>query len=468
MTVGQHPKGLYTLSLGEAWDRFSFYGTRAILVLYLTKVMFFSDTAAYNFYGAFFALGFATPVLGGYLADKLIGPHKAILMGACMMILGNTLLSLSTHVGFILGLTLTSMGTGLYKPNITNLVGFLYAEGDRKRDRGHTIFYMAMNSGAIFGPIVYGFVALRFGWNAGFLTSALGIAFGFILYLCRRRLFSFPRKKKEKPILFALILALALIGVTAMYTYPHDSDGILASLIIFTVVWIFYQASQRKPQERNAIITIVVLSLFTVFFYICIMQMASSVLLFIQRDLPTVFAQWHIPLPLFNSFEPISIVILTPLVVLFWEFLDKRGIEPSFPTKVAIGLTSSGICFTIFTWLAFAQLHGTVPQHPMLWIILASSFLGIGELCITPIIFSAISRFAPSDLRGTLIGAYFMSMALSGFLGSLIDTMHSNVHQNVYFLTFRYTTILTLSMSVVAFLLAPQLQRTLSSKEIKR
>lgn len=419
-----HPKGLYLLFLTEMWERFSYYGMRGILILYLTK-SFLEGGLAINpqdaslIYGFFTGFVYFTPLIGGWLADKYLGQRHAITIGGITMMLGQlTLFAVNTHVGLIIGLLLLIIGNGFFKPNISTLVGGLYEEGDVRRDSAFSIFYMGINLGAFLAPLVIGYLTdnlfvtsevnelgqtvIGHGYRYGFLAAAIGMFLGQVL-------FNGLAKKY-----------LGNIGLRpgAIQTSALDLDG---NIIPET----------KKPltkQERERITVIFVLFVFAIFFWAGFEQAGSSLSLYTENYIDRTIFGYEIPTPWFQSVNPLFIVLLAPLFGAFW--VSDLGRKITTPIKMGAGMVILGVGF-FFMLGAVAERGGDVADTSikahLIWLVLTYLVHTLGELCLSPVGLSVVTKLSPPKLASVLMGVWLLSSffanIVGGFLASSVESM---------------------------------------------
>jgi len=484
----KQPSPLYYLAFGELCERFSYYGTLTILALYLSNVFQFVDDKSYSIYGVYATFAFGIPIVGGILADRFLGLKKAIILGALFLIMGNVLLAIPNFKIFSMGLALCVIGVGLYKPNSTILVGKLYSPNDPRRESGFTIFYMAMNIGGMLGPIVYGLFIHSLGWHYGFYTSAVLTTFGIILFLSKIDVFTknyveIP-KLNIQPLLAVktkLLVYLSLIITTSIITLTLYRPNLLSFLLIgFCIIvagGLTIIIRKYSLDERKRIIGLIILSSFAMFFFAASLQVVSSISLFINRDIDRSIFGWTIPTTMFSSLYPFAVILIAPFLTGIWSYLALNKREPSIPTKLSLSLLLASIGFICFSMAAISSQNLLQSFYPIAWIVIGNLCLGTGELCLMPTIFSAISRFAPSNLQSTMIGVLFLFIASAGYLSSLIAKISNNsqvvtsklmAHQlsvSIYNHTFIEISIITFVFFVLFLLLTPWIKSLIKPQD---
>lgn len=473
------PKGLYVLAFIELWDRFTFYGTSALLVLFLTSYYHVSDATASDFYGVYYALGFALPVLGGFAADQFLGLKNSISYGAILIITGNFILAIPNSLFLYFGLSLSLCGIGLVKSSSTALVGTLYSSEDSHRDTGYTLFYMGMNLGAILGPIFYGLMAKTYGWHAGFLMNALLVSIGLIIF---RFFFKEPvrqdtqknrlnltaiKLKIKKKTMFSFVGILIITSITWLFLNPTVANRIVGMWGLIMLFFMAIIALRRKHQERLQIGTLVVLSLLVIFNFASSLQIGSSLTLFIERYVNRDVFGYTIPTLFFNSLDPTFTIILAPVIAGLWSYLGKINKEPALAIKIFFGLIFTSISFILFSFAAHTNVKNQEIQFT--WIMLGNLFLGASELMVVPPMLAAISFLAPKQLLGTLTGMWLSSIALSGYIASVFTKLSASYSQalnDITFIhTFRIIAGIMFILSVLTLFLSPIVRNIMNTTE---
>lgn len=390
------PAGLSTLFFTEMWERLSYYGMRALLVLYMVAPlekggMGLSTASAATIYGWYTALVYAVSLPGGFIADRWLGQYKAVFVGGCIIVLGHLSLALPTKAMFFPGLALIILGTGLLKPNISSLVGALYDQQDQRRDGGFSIFYMGVNVGAMLAPLVCGTLGQKVGWHWGFGAAGVGMVLGVLQYwLGRRRLEpALDRLKAER--------------------IQHQAEN-KASWDLTRTEW-----------KRLGVIG--VLFLFAALFWAAFEQAGSSLNLFADKNTRLSFFGREFPSTWFQSLNPIYIIIFAPLFTGMWQLLG-RG-QPSSPAKFTFGLLLEGLGFLLLVPAAvYALQQGPVSPLWLCGVYLLSTW---GELCLSPVALSLVTKLAPPRLLGTIVGFWYLSNAagnkLGGWIASYFDVL---------------------------------------------
>jgi|SRR5579863_3610451 POT family proton-dependent oligopeptide transporter len=459
-----HPRGLSLLFLAEMWERFSYYGMRALLVLYMVHVLKWTDAHASNLYGSYTGLTFLTPLLGGYLADKWIGTRRSLVVGGVIIACGHFVLALDSLPSFYAGLTLVVIGTGFFKPNVSTMVGQLYQPGDQRRDAGFTIFYMGINLGATIAPFVCGYLAQGPGfqaalvhaglnparsWSWGFGAAGVGMLCGLALYLKLRDRY------------------LPGIGVRATHTGPAvSSRGEVTTLPPATASE--PASGGLSADERRRVISLLILFVFVACFWLVYEQGGSSLNLFADRYTDLHAGSTVLPSSFFQSAQPFFVITLAPLFALLWTRLRKAGREPSTPAKMVwgLGLLAVGCLFLLGGGRVVDACMGShaatscAVASPA-WLTMFYLFSVLGELCVSPVGLSYVTKVAPARYVGFLMGAWFLTnslgLKLAGFVASLASTMPTQ-------LSF-FTILLVISAAggLVLFLCVPTIKRLTAS-----
>ena len=421
-----HPKGLYMLFFAEMWERFSFYGMRALLIFYLTQHWLFTDGASTLIYGAYTSLVYITPVLGGYLADRYLGQRKAVLFGGVLLALGHGFMALEGTGGqddpainaFWLALALIIVGSGFLKANISVMVGQLYRLTDMRRDAAYTIFYMGINVGAAVGTILVGYLGQTLGWSYGFGLAGLGMLAGLVVFVLGKKVLlgaGEPPRPLGKPLEMGLYAA-GLAAVAVMWGLVQFVDVIQTLLIVCGVGllgYVLHQAFKLPKQPRERIFAILFLIALNPLFWGLFEQAGGSMNLYTDRYVD----RGGVPASLFQSINPIYIILFVPVFAGLWAWLGRRGLEPSAPAKFALALFQVGLGFLIFVWGASAAGPAATP---VIFVLLIYLLHTTGELCLSPVGLSAMNRLAPSFMASLIMGAWFYMSAVGNFVAGKI------------------------------------------------
>lgn len=553
-TLFGHPTSLFALFFTEMWERFSYYGMRALLVFYMIKgFLKFTDGRAYSVYGAYTALVYTTPFIGGILADRLLGTRRAVILGGLLMSAGHLLMTVEHEVAFFGALSLLIVGNGFFKPNISAMVGGLYAADSPKRDGGFTIFYMGINLGAAMSPLICGYVGETYGWHYGFGLATVGMLAGLAVFIApvriaqfliggcslvtaasllflqnnpyqmavnlfvgaalavagiiafvalgrgglskemgspinkdgmKRRFFGFLRA--DTAVVLGILVAVPLIGLIVRRS---EIAGYLLSVFgVAAVIWLLIETVRSTRKERRRLFVVFVLMFFSLLFWSFFEQAGSSVNNFTDRNVDRVFeagritegdvgrtlhlkmnqeqigykkdnsiirmndldraraakqdeVNWtvtadhvgmgkegaEIPASLFQATNPIFILLFGVVFTGLWSYLSRHRMEPSTPVKFALGLFQLGLGFTAMWWGAnHADSRGMVAIP---WLVLGYLFQTTGELCISPVGLSMVTKLSPARIVSTVMGAWLLAMAFSNFLAGMIASLTGVSHE---------------------------------------
>jgi len=439
-----HPRGLATLFFTEMWERFSYYGIRAVLILFLTAAVSsggfgIDDKTAAAIYGLYTAGTYLTGLPGGWIADRITGARTAVIAGGLLITVGNVLLAIAGGPrGFYVGLLVIVLGVGLLKPNVSAIVGELYPEGGARLDSGFTIFYMGINVGAAAGPIVTGAAAAYFGPRAGFATAAIFMALGVLqFYLMQRSLgdagkFTAPasaQRPSRKP-WPALLIACAVLGAIVVAcalgwipleanTVAQAASVVMVSMALLYFAYLLFGAGLSQEERKRAVV-LIVLFLGSVLFWTGYEQAGSSLNLFAERYTDRTIDALHfvIPTEWFQSLNPVYIIIFSPLLAWGWLALARRHLNPSAPAKFAIGIILIGAGFLVMA--AAAKLVAGGSKVLPTWLIVTYLLHTFGEICLSPVGLSYSTKLAPKRLTGQIMGMWFLSLSLGNLLAGLV------------------------------------------------
>jgi POT family proton-dependent oligopeptide transporter len=437
-TLLGHPKGLFVLFTTELWERFNYYGMRALLTLYMTKKLGFADDAASLTYGAANGLLYATPLIGGMIADRLLGYRRAITIGGILMAIGEIVITFmgfgllpENVTTFYVGMAMIIVGNGFFKPNISTMVGTLYAQGDPRRDSAFTIFYMGINIGAL-SPFLCGWIGETYGYHLGFGLAGVGMLLGLISFLAFRRHLGdrgLPPQSATVGAPSRSLMArtlLVLIGVVAcipLLAYLVSKPGFVAKGVapiaggIF-ILYILWESLRGTRAERQGILVIVILSLFSVMFWAFFEQAGTSMTLFTDRHVDRTVLGWEIQTSMFQAVNPLFIILLAPFFSVLWMKLGRTGKNPSSALKFSLALFQMGLGFGVLL-LAAKQVSSGV-QASLILLLLTYLLHTTGELCLSPVGLSMVTKMAPVRLAGLLMGMWFLSNAFAHILGGVL------------------------------------------------
>ncbi len=422
-----HPRGLFVLFYAEMWERFSYYGMRALLVLYLTKHWMFGDGKSNLIYGSYGALVYITPVLGGLIADRILGQRKAVLFGGILLAIGHGLMAVEGNGGqndptinvFWLALSFIIVGSGFLKANISVIVGQLYRMTDVRRDAAYTIFYMGVNVGAALGTILVGYLGETVGWAYGFGLAGIGMIAGLLIFVVGRPALQGrgepPRAlPKSREIAFYGIGVAAVAMIWGLIQFQSVIQGLLLVTGLAMLAYTLFEAFKLPREPRERMFAMLFLVALNPLFWGVYEQGGGSLNLYTEKFVD----RGGVPTSLFQSINPIYIVLLAPLFAGLWQWLGKKGLEPSTPAKFGIALTQVGLSFLVFVW--GAESVGMAAMTPVFYVFLIYLLQTTAELCLSPVGVSAMARLAPLHLASFVMGAWFYMSAVGNFVAGKI------------------------------------------------
>ena len=462
-----HPKGLFVLFFAELWERFSFYGMRALLVLYMTKALMYADEHATGIYGAYIGFVYATPLIGGLLADRFLGYRRAIVLGGILMSFGHFAMAIEHPVFFFGAMALIIAGNGFFKPNISTMVGSLYKREDPRRDGAFTIFYMGINIGACLSPLACGYLGERIGWHYGFTLAGVGMLVGLGVFLWGQKLlgdFGLPPRPeafREKiggiPKTMFLYGAIVLFIPFAAYMLTRPAwvqTGVYLTGPLF-VAYVVYEAMRSPREERGRLFVVLSLILFSITFWACFEQAGSSINLFTDRHVDRTIMGWEIPTTWFQSVNPVFIILLAIPFSSLWIRLSRAGRNPAAPVKFAFGLLQLSLGFVAMVIAAKQAANGGTSS--LIWLVLAYFLHTTGELCLSPVGLSTVTKLSPARLVGLMMGVWFLSNAFAGVLSGQIAALTGA--EAGYDGVFTMIVYFAGGAGVVLFLLSPFLKK---------
>ena len=512
MSTSKHPKGLYLIFATSTAERFSYYGMRAIFILFLTQALLFDKEHAASIYGSYTGLVYLTPLIGGYIADKYWGIRRSVFWGAVMMAVGQFLMFFSastldmvglSHWLMYGGLTFLILGNGCFKPTVSSLVGQLYEPGDRRLDSAYTIFYMGVNVGSFLAPLVCGYFGETgnpqdFKW--GFLIAAIVTVFTVILFETQKNKYligpdgnqlgiipdartgrqktdptsqqaaTVHRKKTRNYLLLALLTVVLALFFYACFGNDWISIGIFTACIVFPVS-ILLEGSLTKI-ERSRIFVIYIIAFFVIFFWAAYEQAGASLTLFASEQTDRVILGWEMPASWIQSFNPFFVVILAAIMPGVWNFLNKRGMEPSSPTKQAIGLLLLSLGYLVICFGVKDAQPGV--KVSLLWLTGLYFIHTMGEIALSPIGLSMVNKLTPIRFASLMMGIWYLSTATANkFAGTLsglypepgkVKSLLGYHIENMYdfFMVF---VVMSGAASVILFFLSRKLQRMMHGIE---
>jgi POT family proton-dependent oligopeptide transporter len=443
-----HPRALSTLFFTEMWERFSYYGMRALLLLYMTAPLTagglgFDAAQGGAIYGLYTSMVYMATLPGGWIADRLIGPRRAVLWGGLLIAAGHFSMASSALAMFYFGLFLIVIGTGLLKGNVSVIVGKLYAEGDVRRDAGFSIFYMGINLGAFIAPLICGYLGQEINWHLGFAAAGVGMTLGVIQYVLGSRnlgdagLLPAPGTpeqratwRRQAQLGVAVILGLVVIvgggGYSGLLpvtpTQVADGAGVFLLLLIVGFFGWLYTSSEWTPDERKRLYVIGVLFLAASLFWSVFEQAGSTLNLFADRNTHNNFLGFDFPSSWFQSMNSMFLIIFAPVMAWLWVKMAAKGTEPSAPAKFAWGLVLVGLGFAIL--IPPAQASGVLASP--FWLTATYFLHTIGELLLSPVGLSAMTVLAPARIGGLMMGVWFLATSVGNFIGGRVSGLYES------------------------------------------
>jgi POT family proton-dependent oligopeptide transporter len=412
-----HPPGLYVLFFTELWERYSFYSMMAILALYMNEALHFDVARVGRVYGLYQAGVYIFPIAGGLLADRYLGFSRAIIVGGVLMMLGHLVLGIEALPFFYTGLVLLACGSGMLKPNVSTLVGNLYRDRPELRDQGFNIYYMGVNIGAFVSPLTVAWLRAHYGWSVAFMSAAVAMVLSLITFIS-----------------FKHHLAEAAVKV-------DEQSGAAAAL---------------PPGEvRSRVITLMAIFGISLVFWIAFYQIFYTFTFWARDSTATSWSP-----ETFQTFEPLGVILLSPVLVVLWASLQRRGSEPSTPVKMLLGVLLVGAAFGLLGWAG--AIGGDAGRVSPLWLISANLLIAVGEIALSPMGMSLVNRLSPPQLRGLMMGGWFASLGfggyLSGYVGGYWDTMP---HSRFFFMVVG----ILMAVAIPLSLMTPQIKRTIARAE---
>lgn len=438
-----HPKGLYVLFFSEMWERFCYYGMRALLVLYLVDSLLKGDGEAFAIYGAYTALVYAAPVLGGKMADTLLGYKNAVILGGILMAIGEFCILGGNELWLYVGMGAIIVGNGYFKANISSIVGKLYADGDPKRDSGFTIFYIGINVGALLATTVCAGIGEAYGYEYGFGLAGIGMILGVLIFIFGKKHYEDkamppdpeklhaswigPLSRFHVTILGSLAVIPVLYGLIAL---NKDQPWVLISLLLAVFVYVaatlVIAGAKESKIYRDRMIAMLILLAFNVVFWAVFEQAGTSLTLFAKRNVDRMFMGWEVGASVTQAFNPAYIIIFGSLFALMWVRLDKMGKNPNIPLKFGFGVIQVGLGFlVVMLGGMFIDPNYLVPLWTLAFLYLLHT---TGELFLSPIGLSMVTKLAPKKVTGFAMGGWFMSFALANYLGAMIAMLSGGGH----------------------------------------
>lgn len=477
-----HPKALWNLFASEFWERFMYYGMRAMLAVHIAAAFFahLGDGAraeASLTYGGFTSLVYMTGIAGGFVADRILGYQRSIMLGGALMAVGSFMLMAPDLTSFLIGLAVIVVGNGLFKPNISTMVGKLYAPGDARRDAGFTIFYMGINAGALIAPLVCAsWIGQTYGYRWGFFAAGMGMILGLMVFQLLKgwlgHVGTAPEGKKGYMPIVQVLLAAAVMVVPVFFLLSKSDvlGGLLIAMMLSLSGYFLYSGMRSGNKvQLHRYIAMLILFMANILFW-ALFEQAGSSLNFLAQDfvkMPDVsILGWTPTFEVFQSVNPVFIILLAPLFATLWIKLDKAEWNPSIPRKFAYGLAGAALGFYV---LVFAIENFVDAGGKISWVWLALTYLihTMGELCLSPIGLAMVTKLAMPKETGLAMGGWFLSIAMANFVAGRIAAIasggsgHGETASSLaqYAGTFNQLFILGIVIAVLFFLAAPLINK---------
>jgi proton-dependent oligopeptide transporter, POT family len=478
----RQPKGLKVIFLTEMWERFSYYGNQALLVLYLVNSLGFGNADALAMYGTYTMLLYMTPLLGGWIADRFLGLRLTAVIGAVVMMLGHFAMAVPSLLHFALGLLI--IGNGFFKPSSTSLVGELYdGPEDARRDGGYTVYYMGINVGGILASLICGTLGETLGWHYGFASAGVGMAIGLITFVGWQNLLGRAGlRDDQRPIgmhnlpviaIYTAVSVAVVVGVLAVWPFvSRVIDGTpgwaliaaAAALVAGVVAWWRRFAVGRDDYlpltrgERRRVAALAVVVLFVAFFFVCVAQAGGSMALFADERTDRHVAGFEFPATWFQTINPVLVLLLAPLFSLLWTRINSSRFTLPDTAKIGLGMIVMGLGFVVMTAAqGRADVLGSVgPQ----WLAGAYTLQTIGEVMLTPIALSLSSRAAPERIVGLVMGVFLMTVGVANKIAGSLEAMLDGSGIQPYFVLMTVSIVLGLALLALAPMLTRIFDRT--------
>ena len=393
-TLFGHPKGLFVLFLTEMWERFSYYGMRALLVYYMIKQLMFTQGEASQIYGLYTGLVYLTPLFGGILADRVLGQRRTVILGAVLMAIGHFLMAFQSV--FFPALLFLILGNGAFKPNISTQVGSLYPAGDPRRDRAFSIFYVGINLGAFFSPLVCGTLGEVYGWHYGFSAAGVGMVIGLLIYLSGQRWLA-PDNLMERE----------LAGETALPPITTEEKnrmwGLIAVCFISMAFWAAYE------------------------------QQGNTLALWADTNTDRLIFGWEFPASWYQSLNPALVFLLTPVITTLWAWQSKKQREPSAVTKMAVGCFLLAAGFLVMIPAAMSYASDGTPVS-VLWLFFFTLLVTLGELYLSPVGLSLVTKLSPARIVSMMMGIWFLSSFFGNYGAGFLGHYWEKIPKDAFFL----------------------------------
>ncbi len=468
----RHPPALPLLFFTEMWERFSYYGMRALLVLYLVNSLGYERKDALTLYGIYTGLVYLTPIIGGFLADRYLGYRKSILIGGLVMALGHFAMAFPPLLHVALGLII--IGNGFFKPNIATILGKLYRENDARRDGGYTYFYMGVNLGAFFAPLIAGTLGETVGWHWGFAAAGIGMLLGLVQFLWGQNKLGdvgLPQGKSKldgrdwiEIIGISLLMIPLIYLMMAIWGFVGPLWGALPAAvriglpIVAFATFLFRTKQTCTKTEFDQVLAIVIMGVFVIFFWMGFEQAGGTMNLFADKQTDRHFLGWEIPASVFQAINPVFIVLLGPLLATIWARIDNSRNPIPTPAKMAIGMIILGLGFIV---LAIAQSRAeTLGSVGPFWLVAVYLLHTVGELCLSPVGLSMVSKLAPLRLAAMMMGVWYLANTVANYLAGVLESLLEGSGVPIYI----FLVGSSIGAGIVLLLITPWLKKLMHGK----
>jgi POT family proton-dependent oligopeptide transporter len=487
--IAGHPRGLSTLFFTEMWERFSFYGLRAILFLYMTKAVTlgglnFEQGYAGLIMGTYASSVYWTPLIGGWLADKYLGARRAVLIGGIIIACGHFSMAIKTMPNFFIGLALIAIGTGFLKPNVSTMVGDLYEEGDKRRDAGFSIFYMGINLGALLAPLVVGYLGQKVEWHYGFGAAGVFMVFGLVQYVLGWKNLQGAGEPPKSRVtqaatptlaaglgsdfdLITLILSVAgaVLGFLGGWRWGGAGfvGGLFPGVVLLFLGYIGGTVRHLNRSDAARVAVIFILFVFSVLFWMSFEQASTSLTLFADRLTRLTILGYSFPSSWYQSVEPIFVVSLAPVFAIIWQRLGSRN--PSSPAKFSMGLLFAALAFGLVTLVStmIPATGGTeltdFQKVGPLWLVAVYFLQSIGELCLSPVGLSTVTKVSPGRMVGLMMGVWFLSISIGNYVAGVMGGMFNEKAEGALVKMFGTVALITIIAAAVLALITPLIKK---------
>lgn len=477
----KQPKGLYLLFFTELWERFGFYTLQTIIILYMTKALFMTDQKANVLYAAFSSLLYLTPTLGGYIADRYLGFQRAIMLGGMLLIIAYTIAALPGQTYFFLGLSILICANGFFKPNVSSIVGELYRNNDARRDGGFTLFYMGINVGSLIPPVIAGYIVTRYGWHAGFLLAAIGMALGQIIFIFGRKYLhgagAQPNlRHRTKPgcgfytlLSIGIVMCVTLSNIALQHPLETNYIVEIAAVLILLATLLFLL---KEPlAQRKKMIACLILILISIGFWSLYNQTFTSLMLYADRNMHKEILGIPLDAEATQFFNPFFIIALSPILGRLWLKLDNYNLNPSVQMKFSLGVLFMSLGFILLAVGSYFFTDNGVTSA--WWLVVSYLLQTVGELLLSPIGLAMITVLCPRHLVGMMMGVWFFSQAASFAIGGMLanlaaipDHVSTLASLGIYSHAFLVYGIISLVIAIISFSLVPFLTRMINAQNV--